>query len=271
MNILLPVLVLGALGIIFGLWLGFVQKLFFIKKDPRIEHIFSLLPGSNCGACGLAGCYGLAGALAKGEVKSITCPIVHEKEREDIAKILGITVSETEKRVATLICGGGTKCKDNFQYHGIEDCNIATLVMNGPKACSFGCIGFGSCVKSCSFNAIRMGKNGLPEIDSERCTGCGKCIKVCPKEILVLAPLKKVYSIMCNSHDKGPDVIKACKVGCIACGKCVKLCPVDAIELKDNVAVIDYEKCTNCGQCIEACPTKAIGKREDNVAILKKG
>lgn len=262
MSILLPVIILGALGIIFGLWLGFMQKLFFVKKDPRIEHILSLLPGSNCGACGQAGCYGLAEALASGEINSIICPVVHDQEREDIAKVLGINTPQTEKSVATLICGGGTACKDNFQYHGIEDCNIATLVMNGPKSCTFGCIGFGSCAKACLFNAIKMGKDGLPKIDPAKCTGCGKCLKVCPKGVLVLAPLKKRYNIRCNSHDKGADVMQACKVGCIACGKCVKICPVNAIEIKDNIAAIDYEKCTNCGQCIEICPTKAIGKRE---------
>ncbi len=264
MDILLPIIVLGSLGIIFGLWLGFMQRFFFVKKDPRIEHIFSLLPGSNCGACGQAGCYGLAETLASGEVTSITCPVVHEKERESIAHILGINISVTEKYVATLICGGGVRCKDNFQYHGIRDCNIATLVMKGPKACMFGCVGLGSCVEVCPFDAIRMGKDGLPEIDTQKCTGCGKCVKVCPKEILVLAPLKKMYNVMCHSSDKGADVIKACKAGCIACGKCVNACPANAIALKDNVAVIDYTKCTNCGKCLEVCPTKAIGKRGDS-------
>ncbi|MBQ1944177.1 MAG: 4Fe-4S binding protein, partial [Ruminococcus sp.] len=31
---------------------------------------------------------------------------------------------------------------------------------------------------------------------------------------------------------------------------------------KDNVAVIDYEKCTDCGACAKACTTQCI-KRED--------
>ena len=55
--------------------------------------------------------------------------------------------------------------------------------------------------------------------------------------------------------------MKACKVGCIACGKCVKECPVQAIALKDNIAIIDYKKCINCGKCINVCPTKAIIRR----------
>ena len=262
MEILLPIIVLGSLGALFGLWLAFVQKIFVVKKDERTEHIFTLLPGSNCGACGKAGCFGLAQALSKGELDTITCPILHEKEREEIAEYLGIKVEEEHKKVATLICNGGNTCKDKFRYHGPKECDIANLMLEGPKACAFGCIGFGTCVSACPFGAIRMNEQSLPEIDIEKCTACGKCITACPKGVLVLSPVKSQYHIQCHSIDRGPDVMKACKTGCIACGKCVKACPVEAITITNNLALIDYTKCTNCGECIKVCPTKAIGRRK---------
>ncbi|MDH5661794.1 MAG: 4Fe-4S binding protein, partial [Elusimicrobiota bacterium] len=43
-----------------------------------------------------------------------------------------------------------------------------------------------------------------------------------------------------------------------ACGICVKVCEPKAIKLENNLAVIDYEKCTNCGICVEKCPTNSI-------------
>ncbi|MFC1806915.1 RnfABCDGE type electron transport complex subunit B [Candidatus Omnitrophota bacterium] len=261
MNIILPIIILGSLGAIFGLWLTFAQKIFAVKKDERTEHIFSLLPGSNCGACGQAGCYGLAEALTKGDIETISCPVADSDHKDSIASVLGIKVDESAKEIATLICGGGTSAADKMNYHGPRDCSIAMLVMDGPKRCSYGCIGLGSCVESCPFDAIVMGDDDLPLIDPEKCTSCGKCIKICPKDVLVLTPLAKEYHVMCNSKDKGPDVMKACKVGCIGCGKCVKGCPVSAINLEDNLAVVDYKKCNNIGKCMEACPTKAIVKR----------
>ena len=38
--------------------------------------------------------------------------------------------------------------------------------------------------------------------------------------------------------------------------------PYGAIKVTDNVAVIDYDKCTDCGTCVENCTTHCI-KTED--------
>jgi Fe-S-cluster-containing hydrogenase component 2 len=40
--------------------------------------------------------------------------------------------------------------------------------------------------------------------------------------------------------------------------KCEKTCPNGAIKVQDNLAVIDYSKCTNCGECAKACPVGCI-------------
>ena len=64
--------------------------------------------------------------------------------------------------------------------------------------------------------------------------------------------------VPCSNTDKGAVTRKLCDVGCIACGICVKNCPNEAIKLENNVAVIDYSKCTNCGTCMEKCPRHII-------------
>ena len=45
---------------------------------------------------------------------------------------------------------------------------------------------------------------------------------------------------------------------CIGCKLCEKQCQFDAIQVLDNVAHIDQEKCTGCGACAAKCPKKII-------------
>ena len=44
---------------------------------------------------------------------------------------------------------------------------------------------------------------------------------------------------------------------CIGCGACVAVCPFAALELVDNVAVVN-DNCTACGACIAECPVEAL-------------
>ena len=49
----------------------------------------------------------------------------------------------------------------------------------GPKACNYGCLGEGTCVKACPFDAIHI-VDGVAVVDKEACVACGKCVEVCP-------------------------------------------------------------------------------------------
>ena len=135
---------------------------------------------------------------------------------------------------------------------------MAALMQNGgEKACSYGCLGYGSCVKACGFDAIHI-VNGIAVVDKEKCKACGKCVAECPKHLIELIPYQQKQAVACSSKEKGKAVMSACEIGCIGCRKCVKECPSEAITVVDNVAQIDYEKCTNCGKCKETCPRHII-------------
>ena len=66
--------------------------------------------------------------------------------------------------------------------------------------------------------------------------------------------LMETYFIRRTEHDN-----------CSGCGECAKICPVQAVEMEDDIPVVDEKWCIGCGVCAVACPTDAItiGFRED--------
>ncbi|MBC7088397.1 MAG: RnfABCDGE type electron transport complex subunit B [Tissierellales bacterium] len=257
-NIIQPILILGGIGLLFGALLSIASKIFAVEIDQNVERILNVLPGANCGACGYPGCEGLAKALAEGKAESNACVVGGQKVANDVAKALGITASEFEKNVAVVLCQGDCdKAKDKYVYQGIEDCKAQNILADGKKECPYGCLGCGSCYDVCAFDAIAI-INGIAIIDREKCTACKKCIEVCPKHIIELVPYESHAVVKCKSEDPGKAVRGYCSIGCIGCKICVKNCPEDAFSFENNLAKINYEKCTNCMTCVEKCPTKSI-------------
>ncbi len=259
-QILTPVLIIGGLGIIFGILLGVASKIFAVKTDERVPKLLDVLPGANCGGCGFAGCSAYANALVKGGVKPNMCPVGGNDVAKKIGEILGVEVNEKEKKVARVMCAGTPDIAvQKYIYQGPKDCHSAARLGGGEKMCAYGCLGFGTCVPVCKFGAISV-ESGVAVVDEEKCTGCGACAIECPKNIIKLVPSKSKYAITCKSVEKGKITRRDCAVGCIGCGICAKNCPKEAIVINDNVAVIDTKKCVSCGICAQKCPQKAINK-----------
>ena len=172
---------------------------------------------------------------------------------------MGMEAPTGEKMVAHVLCNGGTNAVKNFEYRGVNDCLAATKVLAGDAlACKYGCLGFGSCVAACKFDAIHVGENGAAVVDKEKCTNCGACREACPRKLIVEVPYSKKVFVNCSNKDKGPAVTKVCANSCIGCGLCQRTCKFDAIHVVNNVAVIDYAKCKGCTMCAKACPRNAI-------------
>lgn len=258
-GVLAAAAVVGIVGLIIGVLLGVASEKFKVEVDEKEILVREALPGNNCGGCGFPGCDGLAKAIALGTAAVSACPVGGAPVADRIAEIMGVESSVAEKKVAFVKCKGTCdKTTKQYNYYGMEDCKKAKVVPgSGEKACVYGCMGFGSCVKACEFDAIHI-VDGIAVVDKEACVACGKCVESCPNQLIDLVPYQAKHLVQCNSHDKGKDVKAKCQVGCIGCTLCLKQCEFDAIHMDQNLAAIDYQKCTNCGRCAEKCPVKII-------------
>lgn len=258
-SILYPVVSIGGMGLVLGAGLGIAGEVFAVEEDPKLGEIMNVLPGANCGGCGFPGCGGLASAIVEGKAPVNGCPVGGAKCAEAIAAIMGVEAGDAEPMVASVRCNGTcTNAKSKYEYLGISDCNMAAqLVAGGSKGCSYGCLGLGSCVKACAFDAMHI-IDGVAVVDKEKCVACGKCVTACPKKLVEMVPAKAKVKVLCSSKDAGKVVMANCSVGCIGCKICEKNCPFDAIHVENNIAVIDYTKCKNCGICANKCPKKVI-------------
>ena len=230
-NVIYAVLVLGVIAVVFGLILSVAAKAFEVKVDERLPKIQACLAGANCGGCGYPGCAGCAEAILAGKAPVTACAPAGAEGAAKIAEIMGMEAPSGEKQVAHVLCNGGEASVKNFEYVGLHDCVAATKVAGGPTACSFGCMGFGTCVAACQFDAIHINAQGVAEVDKEKCTNCGACREACPRKLIVEVPYKQKVFVNCSNKEKGPAVTKVCANSCIACGMCERACKFDAIHV----------------------------------------
>lgn len=253
-------LILGGMGLVFGVALAVAAKLLAVEHDPKVDMILGVLPGANCGACGYPGCNGLAKAISEEKAPCGSCLVGGSSVAAKIAEIMGVALEAGDgPKFSRLMCAGGKGiAKDIAEYKGIDTCAAANAVSGGFKACSYGCLGIGSCVRECPFDAMYMGEDGLPKIDDSKCTGCGKCVSICPRKLLALRSAEEPVNVVCCSKAPIPKSKQDCSAVCIGCQICVKNCPTSAISMNGTVAVIDNSKCTKCGICVQKCPVKCI-------------
>ena len=262
MKILLPVLIFIGLGLLMGALLALASKLFAVKKDEKAEAIKECLPGANCGGCGYSGCEAYAAAVSAGDAPVNKCSVGGAEAASKIAQIMGVDAGEQVRMRAQVMCSGtGEYAKKKYIYEGIDDCVAASKIGGGDKMCKNGCLGLGTCVRACPFDAIVV-EDGVAAVDYSKCKGCGICVSACPKGIIKLIPFDAKHWVGCMSVDDGKNTRKVCDVGCISCKLCQKNCPAGAINVNNFVASIDYDKCTGCDICTDKCPRHIIWSGE---------
>ena len=270
-QIALAGLFLGGLGTTLASVLAFANRKLYVYEDPRIDALEQMLPRTNCGACGTAGCRAFAEALITDKIVPAECTVCTDAERQAIADYLGIAVGEAEKRVARLACAGGNHVAWNrAHYDGLATCRAASLVAGGGKGCVWGCLGLGDCQDVCDYAAILMDPHGLPSVIDDRCTACGDCVDVCPKHLFSIHPVSHHLWVACTNQDATDAARAVCEVVCDGCGRCAVDAAPGLIEIRNNLAIVDYASNRLAARdAIERCPTGAIVWLDEKRGTMK--
>lgn len=258
--ILVSVLILGGVGLFFGAFIALAHARLSVWEDPRIDAVAAMLPNNNCGACGLPGCRAFAEQAVAGTIQPAQCTVMDEEGIDAVAHYLGVDAGTALKRVARLLCAGGTDVAlQQAEYRGLPTCAAAAAVAGGGKGCAWGCLGLADCERVCDFDAIAMNEFGLPVVDPVKCTACGDCVEACPKDLFVIMPLDHHLVVQCRNLIDGDEATEVCSVACTACGKCVQDAAQGLISVASGVAVVDYDLIDGEDpKAISRCPTNAI-------------
>jgi NADPH-dependent glutamate synthase beta subunit-like oxidoreductase len=228
-------------GVIFMLGLGFVcaviltaaSRIFYVYEDPRIAEVEACFAGANCGGCGYAGCSAAAVAVVEGEADPSVCVVGGAESATKAAEVMGVEVGLAESPKSFNTCSGGRRAANKFVYLGVNTCRAQAAMLGGQRACAVGCIGMGDCVAACQFDAIKMGPEGYPVVDAEKCVGCGACETVCPKYVMKVKTMsERLMHFNCSDDRLAP---------------CRQTCPAE-IDIPQYIAQIregDYEGAVN--------------------------
>ena len=221
------------LGAVCGIILGAASRIFYVWEDPRIAQVEGCFAGANCGGCGYAGCSAAAVAVVGGKALPSVCIVGGPDSAQMAAEVMGMEVGMAEPLKSYNTCTGGHRAETNYIYYGVNTCLGQSMLSGGHRSCAVGCLGLGDCVRACQFGALKMGPQGYPVVDKDKCVGCGICEQVCPKEIMkVQTPSQRILHFNQSNDRLAP---------------CRQTCPAE-IDIPKYIAQIregDYEGAVN--------------------------
>lgn len=135
-----------------------------MSRPSLVDAIDSLLPQTQCGLCGHAGCRPYAEAIAAGAAQINQCPPGGSEVIEELATLLG---------TATLPLNTA---------HGMTTDPVIAVIDEAA------CIGCTLCIAACPVDAIVGARQLMHTVIAAECTGCALCQPPCPVDCIVMLP-----------------------------------------------------------------------------------
>ena len=129
-----------------------------------VERLDRVLPQTQCGQCGYAGCRPYADAMARGEADVDRCPPGGDAGARALAHVLQV------------------QAKPYDRARGLQPPPQVALVVEPD------CIGCTKCIQACPVDAIVGGSKRMHAVIEPLCTGCELCVPACPVDCIVLVP-----------------------------------------------------------------------------------
>jgi electron transport complex protein RnfB len=159
------ILTISSLAAAFGLLLGYASIRFHVEGDPITDQIEKLLPQTQCGQCGFAGCRPYAEAIASGDAQINLCPPGGETTMVVLADLLGrdpVPLNEDQTK---------------------EKAKSTALIREDE------CIGCTLCLQACPVDAIIGAAKQMHVVIDQECTGCERCLPPCPVDCIEMQPI----------------------------------------------------------------------------------
>lgn len=126
-----------------------------------VKAIDAILPQTQCGECGYAGCLPYAKALAQGTASIDLCPPGGVKVLKNLGALLNIDPTHYEKKV-------------------LEQTRAPSIAVIREAEC----IGCTKCIQACPVDAIVGTGKKMHTVLADECTGCGLCVEPCPVDCI---------------------------------------------------------------------------------------
>ncbi|QSX77343.1 Rnf electron transport complex subunit RnfB [Agrilutibacter solisilvae] len=133
-------------------------------REALIERLDRLLPQTQCGQCGFAGCRPYAQAMAAREADVDRCPPGGDAGARALAHVLGVAPRPFDRA------------------RGAHKPAQVALVVEAD------CIGCTKCIQACPVDAILGAAKHMHTVVEPLCTACELCIPACPVDCIVLVP-----------------------------------------------------------------------------------